>query len=71
MAHTLAVGDVIKGKELHGVLAFNGPVSSLSFTTSPTEYWHAFTFGVPEPGMLALFGLGLVGLGFAGRRKAA
>jgi len=70
-SYTLAAGDVIKGKELHGVLAFNGPVSSLSFTTSPTEYWHAFTFGVPEPGMLALFGLGLVGLGFAGRRKAA
>ena len=70
-SYTLAAGDVIKGQELHGVLAFNGPVSSLSFTTSPTEYWHAFTFGVPEPGMLALFGLGLVGLGFAGRRKAA
>jgi hypothetical protein len=69
--YTLAAGDVIKGNELHGVLAFSGPVSSLTFTTTPSEYWHAFTFGVPEPGMLALFGLGLVGLGFAGRRKAA
>jgi hypothetical protein len=68
--YTLAAGDIIRGREFHGALAFTGPVSSLTFTTSPAEYWHAFTFGVPEPGMLALFGLGLVGLGFAGRRKA-
>ena len=27
--------------------------------------------GVPEPGMLALFGLGLVGLGIVRRRRAA
>jgi hypothetical protein len=33
------------------------------FTTSTTS--------IPEPGMLALFGLGLAGLGFARRRKAA
>jgi hypothetical protein len=29
------------------------------------------TFDVPEPGTLALFGLGLAGLGFARRKKAA
>ena len=33
-----------------------------------TTYPH---YSVPEPGTLALFGIGLVGLGFMRRRKAA
>jgi len=73
--YSLGAGDTISMDEFHGVLQFGGPISSLSFTTSRNENWHAFTFGtvsaVPEPGTLALLGAGLIGMGFARRRKTA
>lgn len=67
-------GDTLAMNEFHGVLAFAGPVSSLSFTTTPNEFWHAFTFGmlaasVPEPSTVAILGLALAALGFAHRRR--
>jgi hypothetical protein len=41
------------GTEYNGVLSFTGTYSSLTFTTSPNEFWHGFNFGavsaVPEP----------------------
>jgi hypothetical protein len=72
----IGAGDTLTMREFHGLLLFSGPVSSLTFSTFPTENWHAFTFGlapasVPEPGTLALLGLGLAGLGLSHRRKAA
>ena len=42
---SLLSGDRIAMTEFHGVLAFTGPVSSLTFTTSTEELWQAFTFG--------------------------
>lgn len=37
---------------------------------SNLKLWGAGTASVPEPSIIALFGLGLLGLGFARRRKA-
>lgn len=66
--YVLGAGDTLAMNEFHGVLAFDGPLTSLSFSTSPSEYWHAFTVGwasaaepVPEPGTLALLAGVLLG----------
>lgn len=71
----MGAGDTLAMQEFHGVLRFTSPVSSLTFSTAPAEYWHAFTFGtgelsVPEPGTLALLGLGLVGIAAMRRRMS-
>ncbi len=66
------VGNTLKMSEFHGLLRFSAPVSSLTFSTNPGEYWHAFTFGsaaVPEPGSIALAGLALLAAGAATRRR--
>jgi len=74
-------GFITTGGEAHGVLQLTGSFTSITFTDTQNEYWHGFTMGieglappttaVPAPGTLALFGLGLLGLGFARRRKTA
>lgn len=68
----LGVGNTLTMREFHGVLRFNAPVTSLTFSTGP-EYWQAFTFGtaVPEPGSLALAGLALLAASAAVRRRKA
>lgn len=64
--------------EFHGVVRLSGSFTSISFIHT-TENSHGFTVGVqglgtshpvPEPALLALFGLGLIGL-IAIRRQLA
>jgi hypothetical protein len=55
-------GNVLQGLEGHGAIQFNGTISSITWTTSPSEFWHGFTVGVaadavPDAGStMLLFG---------------
>ena len=74
---TELAGDVLEGREGHGLIQFNGTYSSISWTIPAAEFWHGFQVGIadadgpdpiPEPATLALMSLGLAGLGFIRRR---
>lgn len=68
-----AGGTVLTGYEGHGVIQFTSPVTTLEFSTDPSEYWHGFNAAAvtvtPEPASMALFATGLVGVAALGRRR--
>lgn len=73
-SYTTGTGDILTGRELHGVIQFQGVVSSIAWS-STSEYWHGFTFGlvdaasVPEPATMLLLGTGLIGIAGLRRKK--
>lgn len=71
---TELAGNVLEGREGHGLIQFQGTFSSISWTVPTPENWHGFQVGilasVPEPGSVALMGLGLAGLLLGRGRRA-
>lgn len=60
------------GNEIHGILRFDGPITSLSFTDTNDEFWHGIQVGltaVPEPSTWAMLILGFGLVGGAMRRQ--
>lgn len=68
--------QLIGSGEPHGVIRFNRPVTSITWTSLTNENWNGFTVGtygaappIPEPATTALMTLGLLGIAVASRRR--
>lgn len=70
-ALTELAGDVLEGREGHGLVQFKGSFTSISWTIPTAEFWHGFQVAVadtppspiplPAAGWLLLAGLGGLG----------
>lgn len=68
--------QLIGSGEPHGVIRFNRPVTSITWTSLTNENWNGFTIGtygaappIPEPATTALMALGLLGVAATVRRR--
>ena len=58
-----------RARSTSGAIWENTGTGDCGFGDCEVEGWALFTKKVPEPGTLALFGLGLAGLGIARRKR--
>lgn len=68
--------QLIGSGEPHGVIRFNRPVTSITWTSLTNENWNGFTVGtygaappVPEPATMGLMTVGLLGIAALRRRR--
>ena len=66
-------GNSLSGTEGDGVVEFSGAFSSLSWTTTNSEFWNGFTLGVagevPEPATWTYLPIALIALALFRRRR--
>lgn len=73
---TVTANSFTTGGELHGVIQFSGPITSIQFADGNNENWHGITVGidngaVPEPATWAMMigGFGAIGSAMRLRRR--
>ncbi|MES2289629.1 MAG: PEPxxWA-CTERM sorting domain-containing protein [Pseudomonadota bacterium] len=73
---TVTANSFTTGGELHGVIQFSGPITSIQFVDGTNENWHGITVGidnsaVPEPATWAMMigGFGAIGGAMRMRRR--
>ena len=65
---TELAGDILEGREGHGIIQFDGTFTSINWTVPTFEFWHGFTVALPEPASASLLGVGLLALGRRAKR---
>jgi hypothetical protein len=67
----IQIEDIAIGENFHGSVFLRNEIGDYSLITSSLGLTKISDSQIPEPSTLALFGIGLAGMGFARRRKFA